>query len=290
IHITKTSTAFTDPGPLFRGFGNAELLGSVLDELLSAVACWRLRIDTKHRLRTGCAHHQPAILEQVLEAIQGLQLLYLRASHGAQPSLLAEMPKHVLLSSLGRVQVNPATNVRAEFLVQLRNQLGKLLPSFHQHLRDEQADEESIALRNMSFHRDAARLLPPNQNVLLDDFSGDVLEADRCDIDLEPVGIRHSIDQTRGGERFYHLAGEAPVLVQILDEEREDGVRIDVCASFIEHAHPIGVSVVRDAHVAAVLDNAGAKRLQIPLDGLRSLAVKPGIPVAPDLDDGAGAE
>src|SRR5690606_5541087 len=168
--------------------------------------------------------------------------------------------------------------------------LGKLLPSFHQHLRDEQADEESIALRNMSFHRDAARLLPPNQNVLLDDFSGDVLEADRCDIDLEPVGIRHSIDQTRGGERFYHLAGEATVLVLILDEERAAGVRIAERASFIDHSHPIGFSAVRDAPGEALLDNAGAKRLQSPLDGLRSLAVKPGIPVAPDLDAGLGAE
>ena len=124
--------------------------------------------------------------------------------------------------------------------------------------QDEERREDTVALGQVERDAQAARLLAADRDLAGEHLRGDVLEADRRDVERHAEARGDAVEEQRCRERFRDAAADAPANREALGEEREDAVRRDEPAARVQDTEPVAVPVARE-------DDVEARRREGPL-------------------------
>ena len=117
-------------------------------------------------------------------------------------------------------------------------------------------------------------LFPADRDLVLLDQLADVLESHRRLMQLHLVMVGESVDQVGRGDGFRYAVFPAARFDQVIEEQRDDVVRLDECSIGIHDPKAVGVAVSRNADARAGLLHFGAHFVQQVIVGLWRVAAK----------------
>src|SRR5437879_2355240 len=171
----------------------------------------RFRVDAHQRLgATRTQQHPAAVREIELESVVRADPLDLDARdlRGFMRFHRAQYPNPVLLVGLTvEVDVVPRIRVWADPLLQAGEDLRERPAELDDHVREQQPDENPIALGNMASDRESTRLLTAEHRVGLHHLRRHVLEPNRTLVVLDPeLGVQ-LVCRRRDLPALLYLAG-----------------------------------------------------------------------------------
>ena len=135
-------------------------------------------------------------------------------------------------------------------------------------LQDEERREDAVALGEEERNAEPSRLLAADADFAREHLLGDVLEADRRDVERDAEARGDAVEEERRRERLRDGAFDLPASREALGEERQDPVRRDERAVGREDAQPVAVAVAREDDVEAFLRERLARGAEVLADRL----------------------
>ncbi len=135
-------------------------------------------------------------------------------------------------------------------------------------LEDEEPREDPVPLRKVEGDAEAPGFLSADRHLARHHPLGDVLEADRRDVEGDAEARGDAVDEERGRERLRDAAGEPTAGGEALGEEREDPVRRHEAPGGVEDPEAVAVSVAREGDVVLPARQRVARRAEVVRDGL----------------------
>ncbi len=143
----------------------------------------------------------------------------------------------------------------AKFLLQRSHQLTQRLLLVRHHLRQQQAVQHPIPLRQMPADAHATRLFAADQNVFRQHQVAHILKADAMLMQLAAVFRRDPVQHQRRVERTRHVARPPLALKQPLQQNRKDLVRIHHVAVLIDRTDAVRIPVRHQPRNATFFDH-----------------------------------
>ena len=141
------------------------------------------------------------------------------------------------------MNVDPVVQDHADLLVQPFQKVLHRFPFLRDHLRDQHAGEDAVLLGDVVLDRHPGALLTAEDDLPLYEKVSDVLEPDPGLVYLDPVLFGDRIDEVRGRYGPGCPALPSPRPAEIVEDKRENLIRIDVGPVAVENAEPVRVSV-----------------------------------------------
>ena len=172
------------------------------------------------------------------------------------------------------------------FRLQGGDQFAKRLSFISHHVGQQQTVEQSIPLRQVSGDSDAAGLLSPDKNVLLQHQVADILEADAVLVQLAPVFRGDAVQHLCRIERPRDIARPSLSPQQPFQQDGEYLVRVHHVAMLVHRADAIRVAVGDKAGIAFFSNDSLLRLGYVRQNRLRVDAWKCRIQFAAHLDKG----
>ena len=145
----------------------------------------------------------------------------------------------------------PGVRVRPNPLLEAGQDLGDRLAGLHDHVSEQEADQDTVALGDVSAHGEPTRLLAAQQRVRLHHLGRDVLESDRDLVDALAKLSAQFVHHRGHVHRLDDRASLAARLEEVEHEQREHLQLVDEAASLVDDANAVRVAVGADAEVLA---------------------------------------
>jgi len=185
----------------------------------------------------------------------------------------------------GHPDVAPLVEVGSDALFEVGQDLGERLLVAQDHVGEEEAGEDPVALGDVAAEAEAARLLPAQHGVDLHHLGRDVLEPDRHLVDGDAELLGELVGHRRHVQGADHGPTHAPDLEQVEHQQGVDLELVDEAAALVDDAQPVGVAVGGDAEVVAARLHGRQGGAQVGRDRLRVDAAEEGVAIGVELDD-----
>ncbi len=176
-----------------------------------------------------------------------------------------------MLDLIRDMQVPPPVKMRAEFLLQVCDELPQRHLRLRHRVRQQQRIQDSVALRQVARNSNPARFLAPDQHFLpRHHHVAHVLEPNAVLDQFAPVLLRDAVQHARRVERpRYRATPLFPVLQQPPEDDRVALVRVHECAVFRHRPDAVGVAVVGKPGVAFLAHDRFLQHAHVRLDRFR---------------------
>src|SRR5208283_716933 len=158
-----------------------------------------------------------------------------------------------VLHLIGNMQIAPAIVVRAEFTLQVSDELAERLLFFRHDIGQQERVEDAVAFGEKAAVSYAPGFLSADQNFVVHHQIGNVFEADVAFVQLASVLGGDAVHHAGGVEGAHHIARPLLVLQQPVQQNAHALVRIDEAAIFGHSANAVGIAVGDQAGVAFFL-------------------------------------
>src|SRR6201987_3237149 len=238
----------------------------------------RLGVDANHRLGSAQPVADPGtIIENQLQAVRPNNLRHLVRPERLWISLYL-LDKFFL--HFGRKAEILAIGIKlpnlCEKLLQL---LSQALAAHSDHLCNQQPGNHAVFFRNMPANRQPRALFAADHDLVLIDQFADELESHRRLVQRNLEVLRNSIDQVRRCDGLGHSIPPAARLHQIIEQQRNDVIRLDKRAVAIDNSEAISIAIRRNADRCAYLLHLRLAVAQQMIVRLRRMATEQHITV-----------
>ena len=180
----------------------------------------------------------------------------------------------------------PRVGVRPHALLEVGEDRGQGFAGLHDHVGEQEAHQDSVALRYVTADPKTSGLLTAQHCLGLHHLRGHVLESDRH---LEHRGPKlggELVDHRGHVHRLDHRAAHPSHLEEIEHQQREDLQLVDEAARLIDDSHAVGIPVGAYAQVLPPHFHEGQRRIDVGPDRLGADTTEQRVPLVMKLRHG----
>ncbi len=187
-----------------------------------------------------------AVVKQKLEAVEEAGAGDAAAGEGSRGG--AEKGREAIEGALRKVDIiAQGPEFAADAAIEIAELLTERSAAGGHHLRDQEAGEDAILLRDVMEDGEAGAFLAADEDAVAEDQRANIFEADRRFVDAEAMERGDSIEEMRGGDAACGIELHAAGFDEVIVEQAENVIGRDEGAIGIEYAVAIRIAIGGEA-------------------------------------------